>query len=226
MWTFRKPLHPVAEAYREGRAEASPKMRTPVEDLRIVVIDAETTGLDPSRDRILSLAAAPLSGGTLPMTALRSWLIYQPWAALNDAVAVHGITPAQTARGEPEEKVLFEFLDLIRGAVLVGHHIGFDAAILDQALARHYGTRLYNPLVDTAALAMAELEAFRKTGYANQRPPGLEEVCSHCGLPMMERHTAEGDAFTTAELFLLLCARRRRRLGRGLEWRDLPSQRP
>lgn len=222
MWFFKRNRHPVAEAYLEGKREAKPAAKRPLEELRIVVIDAETTGLDVSRDRILSLAAAEVGRGGLRVNSLRNWIVYQASAGVNSAVAVHGITPAQTAAGEPEEKVMKEFLEMLRGAVVVGHHIGFDATMIDQALRKHFGVGLHNKLVDTAALAMRELEAFRRTGYANQRPPGLEEVCSLCGIPMMERHTAEGDVFTTAELFMFLCARRRRRLGRPLTFADLP----
>ncbi|MGH8021321.1 MAG: hypothetical protein ACREIA_24175 [Opitutaceae bacterium] len=90
--------------------------------------------------------------------------------------------------------------------------------------ARISRTGLRNPLVDTARLAMAELEAFRKTAYPGQRPPSLDEVCSSLGLPMHDRHTASGDTFTTAQVFLLLAARARRRLGRPLRLKDLHAK--
>jgi DNA polymerase III subunit epsilon len=178
--------------------------------------------LDPGKDRVLSVAVAAIDNWSLGMATMRSWIVRQAGVRLNDAMAIHGITPAQSAAGVPEDEVARELGGIISGTVLVGHHVGFDAVMLDQMLKRHLGVHLYNPMIDTASLAMAELDAFRQTGYANQRPPGLEEVCTHCRIPMMERHTAEGDVFTTAELFLLLCARRRKRIGRPLEWRDLP----
>lgn len=221
-WFFRKPLHPVAEAYLEGKRASKPSRRSEVDGLRFIVLDAETTGFDPDRDRILSLATAEVKNWKMPMSELRSWMLFQPRTGINQAVAIHGITPSETATGEPEEKVLDELLGVLRGAILVGHHISFDAAMISNALRRHFGIGLYNPIIDTASLAMHELEAFRKTGYANQRPPSLEELCANCGVPMMERHTADGDVFTTAELFMILCARRRKRLGRPLEWRDMP----
>lgn len=226
MWPFfRKEPDPIIAAYKEGKSRTRPSSRTPVGELKIVVLDAETTGLIVERDRLLSVAAAEVENWRMPMARMRSWLVYQSQASANDAVTIHGITPADTARGDPEKQVLGELMHMLSGAVIVGHHIGFDAAMLDIAMRRHFRTRLHNPLIDTALLAMGEIEAFRRTGYANQRPPGLEELCTHCGIPMMERHTAEGDVFTTAELFLVLCARRRKRLGRALEWRDLPTMR-
>jgi DNA polymerase-3 subunit epsilon len=226
MWPFRKKaVDPVVEEYLAGRSRAKPGSRTPIDSLKLVVLDAETTGLVVDHDKILSLAAAEVEGGRMHLARMRSWLVYQSKACANDAVAVHGITPAETARGDPERQVIGEVMRLLSGAVLVGHHIGFDAAVIDVAMRKHFKTRLYNPMIDTALLAMGELEAFRRTGYANQRPPGLEELCAHCGIPMMERHTAEGDVFTTTELFLVLCARRRKRMGRPIEWRDMPVHR-
>jgi DNA polymerase-3 subunit epsilon len=115
-----------------------------------------------------------------------------------------------------------ELLPLLHGAVVVGHHINFDAAMIDRALRRRFDVGLRNPLVDTANLAQVAIDAFAKTGYANQRPPTLDEVCSHLEIMTMERHTAAGDAFTTAELFLLLCARMRQQLKRPLLVDDLP----
>jgi len=225
-WFSSRRPHPVAGAYLAGRKQSRPSRKAAASSLRFVVLDAETSGFDAENDRILSLAAVEIQGERMSMSALRSWFVFQSRACVNPAITIHGITPADTARGEPEEKVMDEFLQYIQSAVLVGHHISFDVAMINKALKRHFGIQLHNPVIDTAVLAMRELEAYRKTGYANQRPPSLEEICTHCGVPMLERHTAEGDAFTTGELFLLLGARRRKRLGRSLEWRDLPWSRP
>ncbi len=74
-------------------------------------------------------------------------------------------------------------------------------------------------------MAMSELQSFRKTGYINQRPPSLEDLCAHFGLPPHDRHTAEGDAYLAAEFFLLMCGHIRQRRGRITKW-DLPIKKP
>ena len=103
--------------------------------------------------------------------------------------------------------VLEELLSVITGRIIIAHHIGFDADVIGAALKRHWGLTLRNRLVDTAMMSMRDVDAFHQTGYANQRPPSLDEVCQHAGLPVMRRHTASGDAFTTGQLFLWLCSR-------------------
>jgi DNA polymerase-3 subunit epsilon len=223
-WSRRPALAPAVQAYLAA-TEPRVARRTPLGALTFVVLDGETTGFDPVRDRVLSLAALPVRAGRLELAGLHAWLVYQPDASLTASVGVHGILPAETASGQPEPAVLEELLPLLSGAVLVGHHLGFDLAMLNAALRRHHRVQLRNATLDTAALAMRAIDAFRQTGYPGQRAPTLDEVCAHCGLVPLERHTAAGDAFTTAELFLVLCARLQRQLGRPLLAGDLPLAR-
>ena len=218
---FRRHRDPLAQAYRDATPRR-PARRQAWMELTFLVLDAETTGFKVGQDRMLSLATMPIRHGDLHVGEAADWVVFQSSAPVNAASSVHGILPSETVAGTAERAVLAALLPRLHGAVVVGHHIGFDAAILDEALRRHFGTGLRNPLLDTAALAMATLDAFARTAYPGQRPPTLEELCSHCGITPLDRHTAAGDAFTTAELFLLLCARLRRRLDRPLQARDLP----
>lgn len=218
---FRKNLAGEAQAY----VDATPKRlgkKKPLDELRIVVVDAETSGFDVNKDRLLSLAAVPLHGREIAISDVHSWLIFQAGSGVTDAARIHGILPSDTRAGQPEAQVMEELLPLLHGAVIVGHHIHFDAALLDLALRRRFGVGLRNPLLDTADLAQIAVDAFARTGYANQRPPTLDEVCSHLEIATVERHTAPGDAFTTAELFLLLCARLRQQRKRPLLVGDVP----
>jgi DNA polymerase-3 subunit epsilon len=225
-WFFaRKKQEPFIEAY----VESTPKTvadKTPIADMRFIALDAETTGFDIAKDRMLSLALIEVRSGRLQMASSVKWLIYQPAAAMTSAVSVHGILPAETATGRQEADVVRDLLPLLHGAVLVGHHVAFDAAMITAALKRNYRVSLRNPILDTANLAMVAVDAFAKTGYPGQRAPSLDEVCAQCGITPVERHTAEGDAFTTAMLFLTLCARLQRNIGRTLKASDLPIATP
>lgn len=223
-WFARNPLPPPVAEYREHTPRSIPS-KTPLADLSFVVLDCETTGFNSTRDRILSLALVELRAGRLLVSRAASWLFRQERPA-SAAVSVHGILPSDTISGQPESEVLLELLPRLTNSIIVGHHIGFDAAMLNAALRRHFRSSLVNPLVDTARFAMSAVEAFAPTGYPGQREPTLDEVCAQCGITPTDRHTAEGDAFTTATLFLCLCARRQRQLNRPLRASDLPLSRP
>jgi len=220
-WWRRTPVDPVVAAY----VEATPRRiadKTPLADPRFVALDAETTGCDPTKDRMLSLALIEVQAGRIQIAKSAAWVIFQQAAPMTQAVSVHGILPAETKAGLPEVEVLRELLPHLSGAILVGHHVNFDAAMLTSALQRNFRTSLQNPLLDTAKLAMETLDAFAKTGYLGQRAPSSDEVCAQSGIAPVERHTAEGDAFTTAMVFISLCARLQRRLERPLRAADLP----
>ena len=130
--------------------------------------------------------------------------------------------PSEIEKGVPEVDVLRELIPLLSGAVVVGHNIEFDGLMLDAALRRHYEVRFLNQMIDCGAMAMNELIPFHRVGYARQHTPTLEDICAHLVLPLHDRHTAEGDAFIAAELFLLLSGRMYRRIGRPLRLRDYP----
>lgn len=212
---------PLCQSYRDATRVRLPK-KTEAATLRFVSIDCETSGFKVGTDRVLSLAAFEIQDGQIDIAGAGKWIVYQPKARLNQATAVHGILPEETQQGTPEQDILPELLPILSGAIIVGHHVRFDAAMLNDILMRHCGIRFCNRLVDTGRMAMNELVAFHQSGYANQRPPALEEVCAQLNVPPVARHTAEGDAFTTAEVFLMLCSKIRKRLKRPLQLRDLP----
>lgn len=220
LWFRKTSAHPVVQAYVDATPRRVPA-KTPLNELLFVALDCETTGFDYQQDRMLSLAIAGLRGGRLHIASATSWLFRQNRPA-TQAVSVHGILPSDTAFGQPEPDVLLELLPRLHGAVIVGHHIAFDVTMINAALKRHFKTTLRNQVLDTARFAMHAVEAFARTGYPGQREPTLDEVCAQCGIAPTDRHTADGDTFTTAQLFLAMCARLQRQLGRPLRASDLP----
>jgi len=219
-WRRKNPRPPIVESYLEGTPRRTPS-KTPLAELLFIVLDCETTGFNSTQDRVLSLAIAELRGGRLHIARSTAWL-FQQNRPVTKAVSVHGILPSDTAFGQPEPEILLELLPRLQGAIIVGHHIGFDIAMLNAAIKRHFKITLKNQVLDTARFAMSAVEAFARTGYPGQREPTLDEVCAQCGIAPIDRHTAEGDTFTTATLFLAMCARRQRQLARPLRASDLP----
>ena len=188
-------------AYR-GCFERTWTDETPVECVRFVVLDSETTGLDPRTDRIITIGAVAVQDGEI--------LIADSFSAMlkvdrnTPAVAVHGITRDQSIDGMPEPQAMELFLDYVKDGVIVGHHIGHDMATFDAACQRHWGATLLNRSLDTMDLTL-HLE---RDGAFAGRPPirrfTLDALCEMFGVIPHDRHTATGDAFITAQVFLRL----------------------
>jgi DNA polymerase-3 subunit epsilon len=167
---------------------------------RFVVFDCETTGLDPAKDGILSIGAVAVSGGEIVLEDAFDVLVSE-WR-LTSAVLVHGITAREAAEGLPEDRAVGAFLEYVGGAVLVGHHVGFDKAIVAAAAGR-MGRGFGNPALDTMRIALA-LEERGAFGDAGPKGFELDSLCVLFGVQPHDRHTASGDAFLTAQVFIRL----------------------
>lgn len=190
------------EAYREGVARG-PKVGDNWERFRFVVLDCESTGFDPRRDRIVSIGGVAMREGEILLED--SFGVILPVAYNTSSVMVHGITREQAAEeGVEESEALRQFLGWLKDAVIVGHHINHDVQLLDTALMRHYGMRLGNVVVDTvlAWQALREAGGFRRRGEMEGH--SLDQFCREFGILAHDRHTALGDAFLTAQLFMRL----------------------
>jgi len=119
-------------------------------------------------------------------------------------VTVHGVTRDQSRGGIDERVALERFLGYLRDGVIVGHHIGHDITAFDAGYERHFGMRLLNRSLDTMDLTLhLEQDGAFATG-----PPirqfTLDSLCERFGVIPHDRHTASGDAFMTAQVFLRL----------------------
>ena len=170
----------------------------PLDDLPILVFDSETTGLDVAIARIISLGAVRSHGHRLyPRINLDS-LIDPGIPIPPQSTAIHGITDRMVA-GAPEFAAGWPPLaEMIEGAVVVGHSIGFDLAILKAECDRQGLAWKTPPALDTALIYSAL--------YPKEKDIGLESLAARFGVEIEGRHTALGDALVTAEVWIALLA--------------------
>ena len=190
------------ETYRQAFA-ATWSDDTPWSQVRFVVVDSETTGFSPVLDRILTIGAVVVQDGEIRLDDSFDALL----KVTGDVgpVDVHGVTPDRSERGYGEAEALERFLGYLRDGVIVGHHIGHDVSMLDAGLER-MGTdvRLLNRALDTADLTLL---LNQDGAFAGRTLPGhlsLDTLADLFGVIPHDRHTASGDAFITALVFLRL----------------------
>jgi len=175
---------------------------TPIEAVRFVVLDTETTGLNPQTDRIVTIGAVAVQNGEIVLDDAYSALL--ELERNTEAVTVHGVTRDESRGGLAEAEALAGFLDYLRDGVIVGHHIGHDVATFDAGYGRHWNMSLANRNLDTMDLTL-HLE---RDGAFAGRPPirrfTLDSLCAMFDIIPHDRHTAAGDAFITAQVFLRL----------------------
>lgn len=187
------------EAYLARNGRPIP-LHTNWEKLRFVSIDLESTGLDPRRDSIVSMAGIGLVNSEIALWDQFSDML--PVRYNTASVTVHGITREESITGTDESTAVATFLEWMGDGVIVGHHIQHDLILLNAALERHHGILLRNVAVDTMESFLAVREA---GGFAGRPAPcgfSLDSLCDHFEIPPHDRHTASGDAYLTAQIFL------------------------
>ena len=166
--------------------------------MREIVLDTETTGLDPGQGhRIVEIGCIELVNH---MPTGRSFQTYlDPERAMpTDAFEVHGLSDDFLA-GQPRfAAVAGEFLDFLGDAPLVIHNAQFDLGFLNTELDR-LGRP---PLPESRAIDSVQL-ARRKFPGA---PAGLDALCRRFGIDnaARARHGALLDAELLAEVYLEL----------------------
>ena len=109
---------------------------TRMDDLPVVILDTETTGLDVARDRIVSIGAVRMQGRiAYPHVALDR-LVNPGMPIPAPSTAVHGITDTMVAEAPRFADLHGDLLGFLKGCVLVGHNIGFDGTLLRTECAR------------------------------------------------------------------------------------------
>jgi DNA polymerase-3 subunit epsilon len=175
---------------------------TPIDDARFVVLDSETTGFDAENDRIITIGAVAVQNREIVLKDSFESLIRIE--RNTSAVTVHGVTRDESRKGVDEPVALEAFLDYLKDGIIVGHHIGHDIAALDAAYTRRWNLQLANRWIDTLLLSIL---LQRDGGFAG-RPPirrlTLEALGDMFQVVPHDRHTAAGDAFITAQVFLRL----------------------
>jgi DNA polymerase-3 subunit epsilon len=165
--------------------------------IRYVIFDTETTGLNPDSDVMLSLGAVTvIENHILVNDSMELYLKQDKFTP--ETVPIHGILREGNIEKILESEAVIRFIEFIKDAVLVGHHIAFDIAVINKALKRLGAGKLKNEKMDTDVL-------FQKwKGWQNDQHTDLDELCTLFKIPMEDRHTAMGDAYITAIVFLKL----------------------
>ncbi|HEV2074421.1 MAG TPA: exonuclease domain-containing protein, partial [Thermomicrobiales bacterium] len=161
-----------------------------------VALDVETTGLKPSRQRIIEIAAIRYRGGQIE----RSFeALLNPGRAIPEFISkLTTITNEHVREAPAFDDVAAEVVEFIGDSLIVGHNVGFDIGFMNAELGRAGMPPLINDRLDTMGLAVRLLRSLRK--------PSLDRVASAVGLSPRKIHRAGGDARLTAEVALRLVA--------------------
>ena len=196
----QKALRSVAQSPLRDYLEAPlPGAGTPVEDLRLLAVDIETTGLHPRDDHVLSVGFVPVDGLTIDLSGARRYVI-NAGVDVGQSATIHGLTDDQIAAGRPLDDVVPEILAALRGRVLLAHYTDIEERFLSAACERLYGSRMPVARVDTLELHRRLIVGWGESPM--RLSLRLWSARTRYGLPVYKAHEALVDALACAELYL------------------------
>jgi len=169
--------------------------------MRQIVLDTETTGLEPSLDhRIIEIGCVEIVNRR--PTGRRFHRYLNPERDIDEgALAVHGLTRADLAREPRFADVAEELLEFLSGAELIIHNAAFDVAFLDCELGRLPGA----PRTIGSICQVRDSLALARAMHPGQRN-SLDALCRRYSVDNSRRelHGALLDAQLLAEVYLAM----------------------
>lgn len=187
--------------------EHTPAADTPLDGVPLLAVDVETTGLDPRKDRLLSVGWVPVDGRTVDLSGAGEVVLsgtVTDAGGVGESATLHGLTDDALAAGIPAAEALQGFLAALEGRALLAHFAVMETGFLGAACRAELGVRLDVPVVDTLDLERRHME--RMGTYPRGEDLRLARVRTRYGLPYYGNHRASTDALACAELYLALTA--------------------
>lgn len=173
----------------------------PSEGDEVMAIDCETTGLDRRHSELVSVAAVPVRQGRVVSSETLAIQMVAPASLQADSIRIHRLRPVDLEEGENVADALIRLLEFIDNRPLVGWCVDFDVAMINRYLRPLLGFDLPNRTIELSTLYQKRMR--------HQQPdltPDLhfDAMAEALQVPVMGRHTARGDAITTALMYLQL----------------------
>ena len=176
--------------------------RSLIRETEIISLDIETTGLNPEKDRIVSIGLVQISQLGIKLDSCWHQVIQTKKELPEKSVVIHQITDDESAAGMTIEKAIEALLQRLKGKVVLVHNVNVEQKFINKVCQKLYSTDFVMRVIDTQVLAKRSFDR-RNQSYK----PGelrLFNLRKIFNMPPYKAHNALLDAIATAELFLAM----------------------
>ena len=132
-----------------------PPLSTPIGEMRCVVVDVESSGLNLMKDRLISIGAIAVVNGHIILGDSFYIVLKQPVASHKENILLHGIGGSAQTEGVPAIDALLDFLEFLGKDPLVAFHVVFDQTMIKRAISQYLGFTLKHSWLDMAYIMPA-----------------------------------------------------------------------
>ncbi|WP_220719145.1 MULTISPECIES: exonuclease domain-containing protein [Agarivorans] len=204
MEQLRRSLTPSAvwsKSVQQYMATPLADLSVPISQLEFVALDIETTGLDFSKDKMLSIGTVNFNTESINLATASETFICNQQVVQAKTAEVNGITSNQLDKGQPLDLAIDKLLNTIRGKVVLAHN-----AVIEKGFLKKYFLERYQ-LSELPCHYFDTLEIEKKYSFAGRTRLHssyyLGDLRNHYKLPEYSAHSAAIDALSCAELFIV-----------------------
>jgi len=174
----------------------------PYEGDEVVALDCEMTDLDPQKAELVSIAAVKIKGTQVLTSDKLDIKLQKPDSLTGDSIKIHHIRGVDLRGGEILADALEQLLAFIGNRPIMGYYINYDITVLNRFIRPRFGFSLPNKTIE---LAHCYLDKVKRANPELQPDLHFEKIAEKLDVPMVgERHSALGDATTTALMYVRL----------------------
>lgn len=167
----------------------------------VVSLDCETTSLDIKEAEVLSIGAVKIKGSRVRTSDRLDIKLKPPKSLTGDSIKIHKIRAMDLSEGEELDTALEKVLEFIGNRPMLGYYVNFDRRILDKYLRPRYGFGLPNRMIELSHVYHDIVKWKYVGGDVDLR---FDTIASKLDTPILQRHTALGDAITVALMYVRL----------------------
>jgi DNA polymerase III subunit epsilon len=160
-------------------------------DYPIAFIDTETTGRDPSSDRLIEVGIVRGHGAEVTR---HTWLINPGRSIPKETSAVHGITDADVEGKPTFAEVAHEILACLAGAIPAAYNAAFDRGFLLAEIERAGVRPAEPPPAMRREVDWIDPLTFARELYKHEESRALGDMAARLGIELVRAHRAPDDA--------------------------------
>lgn len=157
----------------------------------LVFLDVETTGLRPSRDRIVEVSAIKFESGMIPVACFTT--LCNPNKPISpEAAAINHITDEMVADAPDFRQIASSLTEFLHGCNVVGHNLDFDLRFIFASGAQLPTNKRFYDTWDIAQLTIP------KNDIWNYK---LDTLCHYYGIMRENEHRSLSDCYAASKIF-------------------------
>ncbi|WP_417223775.1 3'-5' exonuclease [Amphritea sp.] len=173
----------------------------PYDGDEVVSLDCETTSLNVKEGEILSIGAVKIKGRKVMTSERLDIKLKPPKSLTGDSIKIHKIRAADLVDGVYMDEALEKVLEFVGNRPILGYYVNYDVRMLEKYLRPRYGFGLPGKAIELSHVYHDIIKWRYVGGDVDLR---FDTISKQLDIPMLERHTALGDAITVALMYVRL----------------------